>query len=658
MKFRRRYARRRERGLSYLELVGVLFAITMISTMIGSMLADNARTMKAQSNAEKLRTITETAERYIATYQTDLAAAVAGGGTLAIPVARTCAGCAQPPAPAGFQTLQDAGFLPSSFVDVNSNQQSHALLVQRSPSGGVEAIITTYGGSRMSDEDIGYVSSMIGAAGGGVFSNAAIGPTNQISGVHGGWGDATSNWNASIGGTSVRPSSGTVQVSMDLAGIAGLGGVDQSKYLHRTPQTDATLNGMETDLNMAADGTRHNINNANQVTANLMTANSSMRTPRVYDANNTAYFIDPASTSRVNALNFGPTLMSSRRIDWNSTSGSTAAGVIDGRTEFEGGIVTFKGPGNISFNTSSGAAIFNAPAVFNNDISRNGGSPVRVADDLTVVGTLNSGGSVSTPTVNATTVSATTVSATTLNASQDVNATRDVVANRHVKATYDVTAGRHIHVTYDVNAGRNVLASNLVRGAQIVSTGNATIQGNAAVQGRLDVAQHVGVQGNLDVLGKSTARGEFVMEGAATAKAGLDVIGNADFSNNITVASRVTSNNVKTLRLESDKVIADQLIMMSDRRLKTDIEDLKSADLINDLRPVSFRWKSNGEKSLGFIAQEVEDVAPELVATDAKNGMKAVRYIDLIAPLVAKAQATDAKMEALEERLEILEAAR
>lgn len=665
MKFRRRHARRRESGLSYLELVAVLFAITMISTMIGSMLADNARTMKAQSNAEKLRTITETAERYIATYQTDLAAAVAGGGTLAIPVARTCAGCAQPPAPAGFQTLQDAGFLPSSFVDVNSNQQSHALLVQRSPSGGVEAIITTYGGSRMSDEDIGYVSSMIGAAGGGVFSNAAIGPTNQISGVHGGWGDATSNWNASIGGTNVRPRSGTVQVSMDLAGIAGLGGVDQSKYLHRTPQTDTSLNGMETDLNMAADGTRHNINNANQVTANLMTANSSMTTPRVYDANNTAYFIDPASTSRVNALNFGPTVMSNRRIVW----GAGAPGVIEGETRFSGDIVTFTGPGNISFNTSSGAAIFNAPAVFNNDISRNGGAPVRINDNLTVTGTVGVAGNLSATTITATNNLNAQVDVNSLrnvNSGQDVNVARDVNVTRNLNVSQDISAGQDLKATRNVIANNNVVAGNIVRGNVVASTTNINAPGDLAIGGAAQFGGQVGIGGQLNVSAEGRFTGtvraaNFAASSGLVRSYALNVTGgnaelegllhvekHAIFDDYVNVAGPVSAPEIRT----------NSLYMSSDRRLKTDIEDLKGGDLINKLRPVSFRWKSDGKKSLGFIAQEVEKEFPELVMTNDETGMKAMRYTDLIAPLVAKAQATDAKLEVLEERLEILEAAR
>jgi len=60
-------------------------------------------------------------------------------------------------------------------------------------------------------------------------------------------------------------------------------------------------------------------------------------------------------------------------------------------------------------------------------------------------------------------------------------------------------------------------------------------------------------------------------------------------------------------------------ICSSDIRLKKDIQDLPS-DLglkaVLKLRPVSFRWKEqeNGRESLGFIAQEFEQIIPQPVS--------------------------------------------
>lgn len=53
----------------------------------------------------------------------------------------------------------------------------------------------------------------------------------------------------------------------------------------------------------------------------------------------------------------------------------------------------------------------------------------------------------------------------------------------------------------------------------------------------------------------------------------------------------------------------------SDSRLKKNIEDLPNQlDKINALRPVEFDYIKSGEHQIGFIAQEVREVYPDLVA--------------------------------------------
>ena len=76
----------------------------------------------------------------------------------------------------------------------------------------------------------------------------------------------------------------------------------------------------------------------------------------------------------------------------------------------------------------------------------------------------------------------------------------------------------------------------------------------------------------------------------------------------------------------------------SDITLKENIETIVSAlDKVKQLRGVSFNWKdknSGGDKTkIGFIAQEVEEIVPELVYT-YENGIKVVYYKDVCALLV------------------------
>lgn len=77
----------------------------------------------------------------------------------------------------------------------------------------------------------------------------------------------------------------------------------------------------------------------------------------------------------------------------------------------------------------------------------------------------------------------------------------------------------------------------------------------------------------------------------------------------------------------------------SDVRLKKNITPLEDPlDKVLQLRGVEYDWKdSDRAKSghqIGLIAQEVEDVYPEVVVTNKETGMKAVAYDHLVAPLI------------------------
>jgi len=54
--------------------------------------------------------------------------------------------------------------------------------------------------------------------------------------------------------------------------------------------------------------------------------------------------------------------------------------------------------------------------------------------------------------------------------------------------------------------------------------------------------------------------------------------------------------------------------IFSDIRLKNNVKNITNGlEIINKLRPVSFTWKNNNKKTIGFIAQEVEEILPEFV---------------------------------------------
>jgi len=113
---------------------------------------------------------------------------------------------------------------------------------------------------------------------------------------------------------------------------------------------------------------------------------------------------------------------------------------------------------------------------------------------------------------------------------------------------------------------------------------------------------------------------------------------------------------------------ADSFVELSDARLKLNVEPLTGAlDILSELTGVRFDWRGAalGERplpegrQLGFIAQEVEKVLPEVVVRDAE-GYYAIDYGRLTPVLVSalhelKTQA-DAERAELECRLEGVEA--
>lgn len=102
--------------------------------------------------------------------------------------------------------------------------------------------------------------------------------------------------------------------------------------------------------------------------------------------------------------------------------------------------------------------------------------------------------------------------------------------------------------------------------------------------------------------------------------------------------------------LYATRFYATMYLYFSDRELKENIETVGHADgmdIVRKLRPVSYTWKESGQEAMGVIAQEIEEVMPMAVTTNSE-GLKAVDYVQMIAPLLAAVQQLDERVTALE----------
>jgi Chaperone of endosialidase len=109
-------------------------------------------------------------------------------------------------------------------------------------------------------------------------------------------------------------------------------------------------------------------------------------------------------------------------------------------------------------------------------------------------------------------------------------------------------------------------------------------------------------------------------------------------------------------------VRANDVIVTSDVRLKAAIRPIASAKRkLERLRGVEFEWRdpsgSARGRSAGFVAQEVEAVAPELVHADSAKGYEGVNLGGMLGTLVEAFKELAAENGALRSRIEALEQA-
>jgi len=101
-----------------------------------------------------------------------------------------------------------------------------------------------------------------------------------------------------------------------------------------------------------------------------------------------------------------------------------------------------------------------------------------------------------------------------------------------------------------------------------------------------------------------------------------------------------------TFNPSTGQLTVTDLNSSSDKRLKKNIKTVTSAlDTIGALRGVTFDWKEGTGKAIGLIAQEVQEVLPEIVSAD-DNGYLSIRYNNVVGVLIEAIKELKADFEA------------
>lgn len=113
-----------------------------------------------------------------------------------------------------------------------------------------------------------------------------------------------------------------------------------------------------------------------------------------------------------------------------------------------------------------------------------------------------------------------------------------------------------------------------------------------------------------------------------TFSAALTITGNVTMQSNLTVSGDVTSS--------------------SDIRLKSDIETIEDAlQKVESLRGVSYRHKQTNQKNIGFVAQEVQKIVPDVVRVGEDKKLS-VAYGNITALLVEAVKELALRVKKLE----------
>jgi hypothetical protein len=148
--------------------------------------------------------------------------------------------------------------------------------------------------------------------------------------------------------------------------------------------------------------------------------------------------------------------------------------------------------------------------------------------------------------------------------------------------------------------------------------------------------------------------------GTTTPYAPLEVWGPDSASS--TLAFNVVNNASSTVFAVFDGGNAElggTLTQSSDQRLKTNIQSLDATSslwLIDSLNPVTFNWIDPNQGTgvqLGFVAQQVQQIFPNLVSTTSATaltpgGTLGLNYIGLISPIVSAIQALSSELSSIE----------
>lgn len=222
---------------------------------------------------------------------------------------------------------------------------------------------------------------------------------------------------------------------------------------------------------------------------------------------------------------------------------------------------------------------------------------------------------------------------------------QNIMLNGTVGITGNSTITGTLSTTSTTTSGGKLTVS--AGGADI--SGGIDITGGAEIAGGLDVTSGgAEIAGGLRVSGNSKVTGTFEATDNTVIGGTLKVNDTVNISKS--GITGINSLSVSGL-IEAQYFNARTTTTSSDARLKCNIEDFKFNKSILDLPIKAFEYinDENHTRYIGCIAQELQEICPELVTTD-KDGYLAIQENKLIYALLQEVKELKEKVENLERR--------
>lgn len=212
-----------------------------------------------------------------------------------------------------------------------------------------------------------------------------------------------------------------------------------------------------------------------------------------------------------------------------------------------------------------------------------------------------------------------------------------VTGSNNAYVSFDVNGSTAFAITSNTsNSNTNVVASNtfvvanssgdLGKSLMCIDTVGTAVWGNVSTLATADTIRFLGSAGEV---GRFTSASNLGI-GTVTPANALDVVGDGNFTG---------------------RVSAFDFLTLSDRRYKTNITRIENGrDILNKISGVRFMWRDLSSNDIGVIAQELQDVLPEAVASNGSSKLS-VAYHKIIPVLIEVIKDLQSRVDRLEKKV-------